>query len=117
MVDGNPVWATSGLTIITTIELAWGDESIQNNFWLVLLNTIAWVVYHDANRNSMNTTGENLFSGATVTLYSGTTVIATTTTNSSGAYLFTGLVNGTYTVTYDPTTVQWYVPFAVNTER
>ena len=37
--------------------------------------------------------------GVTITLLSGATNLATTTTNTSGAYIFNGVANGTYTVT------------------
>ncbi|HSS49624.1 MAG TPA: SdrD B-like domain-containing protein, partial [Thermoanaerobaculia bacterium] len=56
-------------------------------------------VWTDANGNGIQDSNEAGISGVTVQLLnSGGTVIATTTTNSSGNYTFTGLTSGTYTV-------------------
>ncbi len=61
--------------------------------------TVGDRVWKDANGNGKQDTDEPGISGVTVQLLnSGGTVIATTTTNSSGNYSFTGLVAGTYTV-------------------
>ena len=58
------------------------------------------VVYNDANGNGILDSGETPLSGVTVELKNNVgTVIATTTTNSSGGYSFNNLVSGTYIVT------------------
>jgi hypothetical protein len=55
-------------------------------------------VWNDANGNAVQDSTETGINGVTVQLLSGSTVIATTTTNSSGNYTFGSLVAGTYTV-------------------
>ena len=52
-------------------------------------------VWNDLNANGIQDAGEPGLAGVTVSLSNG----ATTTTNASGAYSFTNLVPGTYTVT------------------
>lgn len=57
-------------------------------------------VWNDLNNNGIQDNGEPRISGVTVTLYAfdGTTVVATTTTDALGNYLFTNLNAGTYVV-------------------
>ena len=56
-------------------------------------------VWRDNNMNGVQDTGEPGISGVTVTLKSGTTTVATATTNANGEYLFSSLVAGSYSVT------------------
>jgi hypothetical protein len=64
--------------------------------------SISGIVYCDANLNGVYGSGETLESGATITLTGtltgGGSVTQTATTNSSGAYQFSNLAPGTYTV-------------------
>ena len=57
-------------------------------------------VWNDLNNNGIQDPGEPGIAGVTVTLYAanGTTVIATTTTDALGNYLFTNLDAGSYVV-------------------
>ncbi len=55
-------------------------------------------VWRDTNNNGVVDAGEPGISGVTVELLQGTAVVATTTTNSSGNYQFTGLRPGDYSV-------------------
>jgi hypothetical protein len=56
-------------------------------------------VWRDSNMNGVQDTGELGISGVTVTLRSGTTTVATATTNANGEYLFSNLAAGSYSVT------------------
>lgn len=66
------------------------------------LGTISGVVFNDLNRDHKLTPGEPGIVGFTIKLHLGnknkSPVIATTTTNASGAYTFSGLALGTYYV-------------------
>lgn len=57
-------------------------------------------VWYDTNANGVQDAGETGVEGVTVTLYGadGTTALATTTTDANGAYAFSGLMPGTYSV-------------------
>jgi SdrD B-like domain/Secretion system C-terminal sorting domain len=62
--------------------------------------TIGDKVWNDVNGNGVQDAGEPGIAGVTVTLYAGdgTTVIATTTTDGAGNYIFTNLDAGNYVV-------------------
>ncbi len=63
-------------------------------------NSIGDRVWYDANQNGLKDGPEYGYPGVVVTLYDCTTntIVATTTTNSNGNYLFDGLANGDYYV-------------------
>ncbi|MCP4119573.1 MAG: hypothetical protein GY737_30065, partial [Desulfobacteraceae bacterium] len=64
------------------------------------------LVWHDVNRDGIQDAGELGIPGITVILKDNAgTVIATESTDGSGAYGFTGLCAGTYTVEVDETTL------------
>jgi LPXTG-site transpeptidase (sortase) family protein len=64
------------------------------------LSSISGAVFNDANGNGVQDAGEPPISGVTIQLRNNAgTVITTTTTNASGAYNFSNLTAGTYTVT------------------
>ncbi|HMY80974.1 MAG TPA: SdrD B-like domain-containing protein [Candidatus Absconditabacterales bacterium] len=97
-------------------------QAISNQVETTLLplfipNSIGGIVYADANMSSGYNTGEGLFSGVLVSLYSGSTVIATGLTNMSGIYYFGNLPDGTYKVIYDEmsSSLNGYLPFVSNT--
>src|SRR5207247_802668 len=57
------------------------------------------LIYRDDNNDGIHQAAEPLFSGQTVQLLDSTNaVVATTTTDAGGNYLFTGLAAGTYSV-------------------
>ncbi|MCE4957797.1 SdrD B-like domain-containing protein, partial [Macrococcoides caseolyticum] len=70
-------------------------------------------VWNDYNADGIQNSGEGVVSGVTVTLTKpdGTTV--TTTTDATGHYVFTGLENGDYTVTFSDLPAG-YTPTATN---
>lgn len=71
--------------------------------------------FDDANDNGVDN-GEAGVSGAMVRLYEGATLVATTTTNSSGNYSFNGLDAGTYQVEFgSPGTGKAFVTANVGT--
>ncbi len=103
--DGSVVSATK----IGSVVLAESQSGISYNFGNLKPVTIGGTVYEDTNDNGVLNTGEPGISGVTLTLSGtndkGTSIAATTTTNSSGAYSFTTdssgnvLRPGTYTIT------------------
>ena len=56
-------------------------------------------VYNDADASGTQNGSESGIAGLGVTLSRGGNVVATTTTNATGQYSFTGLVPGTYVIT------------------
>ena len=72
-----------------------------NNFARVAPSSLSGTVYLDQNNNGLVDGTDSGISGVTVELRngSGTTVLSTTTTDSSGNYNFANLAPGSYTVT------------------
>ena len=69
------------------------------NFGYVPDYSISGLVYNDANRNGSHDGSETPYAGVTVNLLdSAGNVVATTTTDANGAYSFTKLPAGNYTV-------------------
>src|SRR6185295_3943564 len=101
---------TGNVVVIAALA---NDTSPEDEFKISKLETscptatcsgvIGSYVWKDANGNGIQNTGELGIAGVTVQLKKNGTVIATTTTSSSGYYQFTGLCAGTYTVVI-PTT-------------
>ena len=102
---------------ITTLQIEPGidlrlntvDDVAENDprwdFGFYRLASIGNFVWEDLNRNGRQDSGEPGVGNVTVDLLdAGGAVIATTTTNASGAYQFTGLEPGTYSLRFDPTT-------------
>jgi len=90
---------TTGKTVCTTLtsgenDLSW-DAGLQQN----CMNKIGNFVWHDNNLNGIQDAGELGIANVVVELLdNANNVIATTTTNSTGAYEFSNLANGTYKV-------------------
>ncbi len=83
-------------------------ETVNNTLDFGLIRvplSLGNLVWADANDNGVVDAGEAGIAGVTVRLIAanGTTVLATTTTNAAGQYLFTGLAAGTYSVEVDRT--------------
>ena len=82
------------------------DNPVQENinFGYVKKHAISGNVYLDQNRDKTKNTGDLPQGGVTVKLVDASgAVVATTTTDTDGNYSFTGLGDGTYTVTVDKT--------------
>ncbi len=102
--------AFPGLTLATTptsltVSAETGHEVTDLNFGVDNSGVIGDRVWNDADGDGIQDTGEVGLPGVTVNLYQGATLLATTVTDASGAYQFTGLADGTYTVKVDSTTV------------
>ena len=98
--------ATTGITAPITLTAGQADHNVEAG--LVLGGSSAGgsgeignTVWMDTNRDGLITAGETGVAGVTVDLLNGTgSVLATTVTNSSGTYAFTGLNAGVYEVQF-----------------
>ena len=107
----NPTGTTSQITGIV-LQMEGGDPdkvsgSPKNNFSEVLPSSISGVVFMDVNNDGVQQGVDNGLAGVTIELtgadWLGNPITPrTTTTDANGAYSFTGLPPGTYTVT-EPT--------------
>jgi len=99
--DPNP---SSGLTAPVTLtgntHITDVDAGLVQVANLIGLGTLGDRVWYDTDGNGIQDAGELGVAGVTVTLYAqnGTTILATTTTNAQGNYIFTGLSAGTFVV-------------------
>lgn len=82
-----------------------GDNAVQATAAVTVTSnapgavaSIAGKVYHDRNDDGAIDPGEEAIAGVTIELTQGGVVVATTTTNGSGEYLFANLAPGTYSV-------------------
>ncbi|WP_378943214.1 SdrD B-like domain-containing protein [Paracoccus sp. R86501] len=89
---------TTGRTGTITLEI--GDVSSDNDAGLKdpATASLGNLVFLDANKDGIQNASEAGVQGVAVTLFMGGVALATTTTDASGNYLFTGLKAGTYTV-------------------
>ncbi len=91
---------SAGLTAPVTLVSGQNDTTIDAGIYQpAALGDYVWL---DANANGVQDGDEAGIAGVTVTLEnaSGTTVLATTTTDATGHYAFTGLTPGQYTVQF-----------------
>ena len=103
-----PGTLVSGLQLIHNIELIWDTHSIDNNFWLVLLpvyNSIDGYVYIDDNITFIFDSGDSPLSGIQVNLTDTSWNNYIIYTDSSWYYIFTGLMDHIYFVTYINNTI------------
>src|SRR5436190_1261516 len=100
----------------TTALLTSGGSDLTVDFGYYKPVSIGDLVWQDTNGNGIQDTGEAGIAGVTVKLFSGSTLLGTTTTSASGAYQFSGLVPGSYTVQVDTTSaaLAGFVATAVN---
>ena len=82
------------------VQVSHDNPSVTNvNFGYATNYTIKGTIYRDADRSESLEDGEKLYQGVTVDLLDNAgNVVATTTTDASGAYAFTNLEEGTYKV-------------------
>src|SRR5262249_9011762 len=89
--------------VFSNILLNAGVNGTNNNFGELLPGSLAGFVYSDNNNNGLKQSGEVGISGVTVTLTGtddlGNSVNVSTTTSGTGAYSFTNVRPGTYTLT------------------
>ena len=85
--------------LLSSIVLISNTNGINYNFYEHPYSSLSGNVYLDANDNLQNSTSDPTLSGVTVNLLNSTgQVIATTQTNANGAYTFSQLTPGTYSV-------------------
>jgi protocatechuate 3,4-dioxygenase beta subunit len=102
--DASP---TTGRTAV--FALTSGQSDLTRDVGLYQPATIGNFVWNDLNANGVQDAGETGLAGVTVELYSGTTLVATTTTDASGAYSFSTPA-GTYTVKFTKPTGYLFSP-------
>lgn len=91
---------TTGKTACTTLDLNESDRTWDAGFYRPA--SIGDLVWQDINSDGIQESGEPGIAAITVNLYNcENTLIATTTTDSSGHYLFNNLVPGDYYVMFD----------------
>ena len=93
-----------GKTEVITLNSGETDNTIDAGYKLdsiPLPASLGNFVWNDANANGQQDGGELGISGVTVNLLdAGNSVVGTTTTDANGAYAFTGLAPGTYSVQF-----------------
>ena len=94
--------ASSSQIVNIVLNMAGGGQvsgSVQNNFAEVVSSEISGTVFLDQNNNGVQNGADNGLGSVTIQLFNASNaLVATTTTNASGQYSFTGLSPGTYTV-------------------
>ena len=98
----NSVANSSGLTGPITLTNGEVDNNVNAGLTVPPTGAIGDIVWLDANKDGLQDNGETGVGGVTVELLNstGTSILATTTTNSSGGYEFTGLNAGVYEVKF-----------------
>ncbi|WP_160122397.1 SdrD B-like domain-containing protein [Rhodovarius lipocyclicus] len=95
--DPSPVTGVTGNTVLLS-----GVTDLTHDAGYYIPVKIGDTVFEDMNGNGVQDGGDVVLAGVTVKLLDGTgTVLATTTTDASGNYLFVGLKPGTYAVQFD----------------
>lgn len=101
--QGTPGNGSASNDVFAAIALAAGVNGINNNFGELLPASLAGFVYVDANNDDVFQNTELPIPGTTVTLLGvddlGAPVSGSTTTDGTGAYAFTNLRPGSYTIT------------------
>ncbi len=102
-ISGNVAGAQISYTNL--IALAQGEDKLTVDLGIVppaATNTLGGTAWFDTDANGTQTSNPGRVPGVVVKLYnSGGTVIATTTTDKNGDYLFVGLADGSYSVGFD----------------
>jgi len=99
--------ATTGRTIQTTLDA--GENDVTWDAGLYRKAAVGDRVWEDLDHDNIQDTGEVGVPGIRVSLLNstGATVLATTTTNGSGNYLFSNLDPGNYVLRFDKGNVQF----------
>jgi serine-aspartate repeat-containing protein C/D/E len=85
--------------VIKSISLGSGAKGLNYDFGELLVSSLSGSVYVDSNGDCIRQETERPLAGVMLTLLDASgTVVATTTTDSSGNYLFSNLQSGQYTV-------------------
>ncbi len=90
--------ATAGTQRAAAVSSGGNDFDVDFGFQANTPRSVSGTIWNDGDRDGVVDTGEARLAGVTVEVLSGTTVVATTTTDASGNYSFTGLASGTYDV-------------------
>jgi SdrD B-like domain len=100
--NGNP--ATTGMSFSPLYNLAQGEDNLSVDLGIVPpanTNTIGDFVWFDANNDGLQSASEMGVKGVMVSLLTPNgSFIKSTTTNENGNYLFTGLADGSYRVSF-----------------
>ena len=98
---------SSGTTVLTTLVA--GENDLTWDAGLYRKACVGDKVWEDKNHNNIQDVGEPGIGNITVKLMdaSGSTVLATTTTNSAGNYQFSNLDPGSYVLLFDKTNVSY----------
>jgi hypothetical protein len=79
------------------VALASGDAGVNYNFGEIKPSSVSGSVFVDCNCDGIRQSGESGISGVSISLFDASnTLVATTSTDSSGNYVFSGLRPGTY---------------------
>jgi len=94
---------TTGRTEIITLEQA-GENHVQADAGMFTPSELVSFVWHDTDEDGIQDEEEPGIPGVTVNLYdsTGTQLLASTTTDSKGYYVFTDLLPGDYVVEFEP---------------
>jgi protocatechuate 3,4-dioxygenase beta subunit len=91
--------STDGPNALTDIILVGGESSVNNDFGEALPASLAGTVFEDLDNDGIHDAGEPGIGNVTLNLYDDNDqLVATTTTDGAGNYLFENLGPGTYTV-------------------
>ncbi|MBO0948157.1 SdrD B-like domain-containing protein [Fibrella forsythiae] len=91
--DSDPDPAT-GITAPVTLTAGENNPTLDAGFYLIPAS-LGDYTFVDANKDGIQNAGDTPLPGVTVTLFQNGSAVATTTTNASGLYSFTGLTPGT----------------------
>ncbi|MEZ0540210.1 SdrD B-like domain-containing protein [Fibrella arboris] len=89
--DASPI---TGLTQSVTLAPGEYNPTLDAGFYLKPAS-LGDYVFIDANKDGIQNAGDSPLAGVNVTLFQNGSAVATTTTNASGLYSFTGLAPGT----------------------
>jgi hypothetical protein len=87
---------------VSSFGLAEGENKLDVDFGYLpppLPASLAGIVWEDLNSDGVIDVGESFLTGITIDLILSGSTVATGTTDTNGAYSFTGLSAGTYSVT------------------